>query len=98
MESLSKITETSKSFSVVYKYGDNDCNTDLINPPGFNENRSRKHNWKYNLFSKQNTYVKEDDTAIKVGDIVRVKPSVKRPHYGWGCISHGSGGVVLSVE
>lgn len=49
----------------------------------------------YNL---KYTIGKEDETAIKVEDIVRVKPSVKRPHYGWGCTSHSSVGVILSVE
>ncbi|CAC5416866.1 unnamed protein product [Mytilus coruscus] len=49
-------------------------------------------------FAKQNTIVKEDETTIKVGDRVRVKPSVERPHHGWGCISHRSVGEVLSLE
>lgn len=36
-------------------------------------------------------------TAIKVGDRVRVKPSVTTPKYKWGAVHHNSIGVVTSL-
>lgn len=37
-------------------------------------------------------------TTIKVGDRVRVKPSVKNPKHGWGNASHQSIGIVTSIQ
>ena len=37
-------------------------------------------------------------TPIKVGDRVRVKPSVSNPKYKWGVINHLSVGVVTAIE
>ena len=35
---------------------------------------------------------------IKVGDRVRVKPSVTTPKYKWGSVNHGSVGTVVSIS
>ncbi|KAK7864133.1 hypothetical protein R5R35_007650 [Gryllus longicercus] len=35
---------------------------------------------------------------IKVGDRVRVKPSVRNPKYKWGSVTHGSVGVVTGIS
>lgn len=37
-------------------------------------------------------------STIKVGDKVRVKPSVKKPQYDWGYISHQSIGKVATIQ
>ncbi|CAG2248479.1 HERC2 [Mytilus edulis] len=37
-------------------------------------------------------------TTIKVGDRVRVKPSVEKPKHGWGNESHQSIGIVTSIQ
>ncbi|CAG2184490.1 HERC2 [Mytilus edulis] len=56
--------------------------------------------------TKQNSIIEEVDpvnlikstTAIKEGDRVRVKPSIKNPKLGWGGVSHQSIGIVLSIQ
>jgi len=35
--------------------------------------------------------------SLKVGDKVRVKPEVKRPSSGWGCVDHTSVGEVAFI-
>ena len=35
---------------------------------------------------------------VKVGDRVRVKPSVTTPKYKWGSVNHGSVGTVVSIS
>lgn len=60
----------------------------------------------YLNFTKLNTIIEEVDpvnlikstTAIKEGDRVRVKPSIKNPKLGWGGVSHQSIGIVLSIQ
>ena len=37
-------------------------------------------------------------TMVKVGDRVRVKPSVMTPQYKWGSVNHTSIGVVTSTS
>ena len=37
-------------------------------------------------------------TVVKVGDRVRVKPSVMTPQYKWGSVNHTSIGVVTSTS
>ncbi len=36
--------------------------------------------------------------AVKVGDLVRVKPSVLKPHLGWGSVSHRSVGKIVALN
>lgn len=36
----------------------------------------------------------QTQTSIKVGDKVRVKPTVSTPRYKWGFVTHDSVGVV----
>ncbi len=36
--------------------------------------------------------------AVKVGDLVRVKPSVLKPHLGWGSVSHRSVGKIVALD
>ena len=35
---------------------------------------------------------------LNVGDVVRVKPSVSKPAYGWGSVTHNSVGIVIRVD
>jgi hypothetical protein len=41
---------------------------------------------------------KASDSVFKVGDHVRVKPSVRSPAFGWGDVTHRMTGVIVSVE
>lgn len=35
---------------------------------------------------------------LKIGSLVRVKPEVKSPKFGWGSVSHASQGRVTSIH
>lgn len=38
-----------------------------------------------------------NSSSIKIGDTVRVKPSIVTPQYKWGSVSHTSVGIVTGI-
>ena len=44
------------------------------------------------------TLLQDARFELRVGDRVRVKPSVTKPRYGWGSVSHESIGIITSIN
>jgi thiol-disulfide isomerase/thioredoxin len=51
-----------------------------------------------NLFGGPAPAFGDANSALKVGDMVRVKSSVKSPQYGWGSINHQSTGTLIRIK
>ncbi|XP_043075914.1 tripartite motif-containing protein 6 isoform X2 [Puntigrus tetrazona] len=55
-------------------------------------------NLKINETFQKDLSIKDHPDCIKVGDKVRVKPSIKTPKFDWGTVTHKSVGVVKDIK